>query len=145
VQLFDVAPQSSWRSGVNRRDVDLEKLMPELLAAELAEKELEIQMTSRGQSLFSLHGIKEGQEICTASVLLFDTRDGLQGFLQSDSSKAYLCDRVVEIRNVQKGPEETPVSIYGVLVGCAGFLQHYQGIRRSGHCQIGGELRSWAK
>ena len=132
VQLFDIAPQSTWRSGLNRRDLDLEKIMPDLLATELAENELDIQMTDKGRSLFSLRGIKEGQQICTAKVLLFENKDGLQSFLQSDSARAYLCDRVVHIRNVHKGPEETPVSMYGLLVGCAGYLQHYQGIRRSG-------------
>jgi len=132
VQLFDVAPRSTWRSGLNLHDRDLEKLMPELLAEELSTYDLEIGLMPKGRTLVAKRGIREGQCICDAKVLLFESKPGLQAFLQSDSSRAYLCDRIVEIRNVQKGPEAMPLTLWGLLVGCAGYLQHYQGIRRQG-------------
>ena len=60
VQLFDVAPRSTWRSGLNLHDRDWEKLMPELLAEELSTYDLEIGLTPKGRTLVAKRGIHEG-------------------------------------------------------------------------------------
>ena len=130
VQLFDIMPDggSSWRAGLNRNVGGLSGKLAKLLDEELSDGRLKVVTTPKGRSLVARKHIDEGDVICLATCLLHDSVDGVRRQLLDEEGNEVLADCLCEVKGVLK--EGRAVSVYGVLVGAARYLQHYQGIGR---------------
>ena len=65
---------------------------------------------------------RENETICVASTLLFSSRASLAYFL-NECDAGDFGDKLVEVSAVQQ--DGAPTSIYGILVGAAGYASHY--------------------
>ena len=78
----------------------------------------------------SVHRV-EGEVICGVSQLLFDSWAKLQAFLGTAGNTA-LADRLLKVTDVVLDEDGAPQSVFGVMVGAAGYIRHHAGLRRGG-------------
>ena len=97
------------------------------LHVELERHGLQIVPTEFGRGLATINARREGDVICACSGLYYDSMEKLQNMLSSEGNKV-LCDRLVAVKGVMEGGS----ILYGALVGCAGYVQHYAGLRKGG-------------
>ena len=125
------AALSAWRAGVNLLVPDLPMKMSDLLASELQSNDLQIVSTEFGRGLACGRAYREGEVICKCSTLWYTSPVKLQEMLSQGGNK-FLLDRLVRVDGLLMGDGEETSSIYGALVGGAGYVQHYQGLRKAG-------------
>ena len=75
--------------------------------------------------------LKDGDLVCECTGMRFSSVPRLMEFL-GVKGHAKFADRIVKVSNVQsdRGDEDIDKDIYVVLLGSAGYCQHYSGIRR---------------
>ena len=78
----------------------------------------------------SVHRV-EGEVVCGVSQLLFDSWAKLQAFLGTAGNTA-LADRLLKVTDVVLDEDGAPQSVFGVMVGAAGYIRHHAGLRRGG-------------
>ena len=76
-------------------------------------------------------GLPPGGIACPVSSLFFDNWDALMSFL-SLPGNAQFGSRVVQIQNVHRN--ESPGSVWAVMVGVARYVEHFAGHRASPNC-----------
>ena len=133
MRLHDVEPgESSWRTGLNKFPASLGTLCTKLLQQQLDQYQLTVCCSpgSEARVLTSRRHLREGEEICPASALLYDDAKALEAVL---TANRYLADRVVKVSGVlPKDDDHGPMNIFAVLVGAARYATHYGGLRRGG-------------
>ena len=135
VGVKDVTPSDSseWRRGCNSFVPDLAAKTPMLISSEMDRFPVQIVSQEFGLGLISTKSLKEGEIVCNVSALWYDTKAKVEAFLSSEGNRA-LADRLLRIDEVKLAAESDTADgeIYGVMVGVAGFLQHWSNIRRGG-------------
>ena len=135
LEAFDVSKGDHWADGINR---DFEpdtflKLMNPLLHSELDSTNLALELVRQGlgRGLRSNKWIGEGETICNATCLWFDSLGLLQKFLEKHPDER---DRAGILQGVTRNSIE--VDIYFVLVGCAQFINHFAGHRKTPNAML---------
>ena len=137
VEACDVTQGPGWRDGLNR------SIPLELLAAnveKLIEQEAEanklrvtIEDKCRGRGLETTVSRHNGDVVCAASALFWDSWGDLMSFLKNQGGESF-SDRIVQIDGVKKLQQER--AIWAVLVGAAQFAQHFDGYHTSPNCVL---------
>jgi len=137
VRVKDIEPplESGWRAGMNRTVEDLPTKSQELVVAELARFPVEVGPQQYGRGIFAARALKENEVVCSCSALWFDSATGLQDMLNVPGNIIF-ADRLIRVDNMDlttnTSPEPIVGSLYGALVGIAGYLNHWGNIRRGG-------------
>ena len=71
--------------------------------------------------------MKDGEVVCLCHGMRFTDIHKVQDFLQQKGNSRF-ADRIVRVGNVAKDGEK--VDVHVVLMGAAGYINHYLGIRR---------------
>ena len=88
--------------------------------------------TPMGSTHCSPHAHRvEGEVICGVPQLLIDSWAKLQAFLGTAGNTA-LTDRLLKVTDVVLDEDGAPQSVFGVMVGAAGYIRHHAGLRRGG-------------
>ena len=135
VEAYDISRGNQWFEGLNRMfaGADLHRLIHSLLRKELDEHNFVLiePRSTYGRGLSSTAFIPEGEHVCTATCLWFDNKAKLMEFLAAHPNEQ---DRVGCVRGIlHEGKAST---VYYVLVGCAAFINHFQGIRRTPNVKL---------
>ena len=130
-QFFDLDCGGHWNAGLNKhfRTEDLQKLIPQLHAAELRQGLVSLTPVheKRGRGLITCRAVREGQKICDVEVLWFSPEKELLEFLKRDCN-AEFADSVIGPIRLRK--EEKYVDAFAVMIGLGRFVQHYQGNKK---------------
>ena len=137
IEAYDVSQGSGWHDGLNRSipsDV-LKSNATSLIRLEAEANQLRITgvQEAKGRSLETLKSRRDGDIVCGASALYWDSYDSLLAFLKLPGNACF-CDRVVCVEGVKHMGQER--SIWAVLVGVAQFAQHYEGYRPRANCVL---------
>ena len=73
---------------------------------------------------------EEGETICAATGILFDSIAMVRSFLARDGN-ALLADRMVMVENILQDDGSRCV-VYCILTGAARHVHHYMGVRKAG-------------
>ena len=135
IEAYDVTQGTGWHDGLNR------SIPAELLAAssaklirqEAAANNLRVTgvQPEKGRSLETMVSKRDGDIVCAASALYWDSWDGLLSFLRTPGNSCF-ADRIVQIDGVKHMQQDT--TIWAVLVGVAQFAQHFDGYRPWANC-----------
>ena len=82
-------------------------------------------------ALFTSTHRSEGDVICGVSQLLFDSFSKLQVFLSTSGNKA-LAARLLKLTDVVVDEDGDPQTVFGAMLGAAGYVRHFAGLRRGG-------------
>jgi hypothetical protein len=116
LEAYDVSQGALWNDGLNKMPPagPLSRESAGLLAQELEQYSLSVTTVheTRGRGIVSLRHVAEGEVVCKASCLFYDSLHVLKSFLAMPGNDA-LEDRVVEIPNVMRSllyskPETQP-------------------------------------
>ena len=77
----------------------------------------------------SRKSLKDGDLVCECTGMRFSSVPRLMEFLGVKGHTKF-ADRVVRVTNVEADQDTLDKDIYVVLLGAAGYCQHYSGIRR---------------
>ena len=137
LEAYDLSQGSAWNEGLNR--VVLASMLVRgshaLVRREAEEFSLRLSaiVPGKGRGLEALKATREGEVVCNATALFFDSWDALASLL-GDPQCSGFADRVCRIRGVMRSEEET--TVWAVLVGAAQFVQHFQGYRARANAML---------
>jgi hypothetical protein len=127
VEAYDVSQGCEWHDGLNRILPSLTASSQKQVRAESESNGLRITgQTDIGRGLETLSARREGDILCNASALFFDTHDDLVALLCIPGNERF-ADRVCKIKGVLR--REEPVVIWAVLLGVAQYIQDFTQIR----------------
>jgi hypothetical protein len=128
VEAYDVSQGVEWHDGLNR-------VVPSVLLIPNSQTQVRLECdqnalritghTDKGRSLETQRARRDGEIVCSASALFFDSFDDLVSLLRLPGN-ARFADRVCKITGVQRADQ--PVEIWAVLVGVAQYIQDFHGI-----------------
>jgi hypothetical protein len=128
VVAYDISQGVEWHDGLNRV-VPSVLLIPNshtMVHLECDQNALRITgHTDKGRSLETQRARRDGEIVCSASALFFDSFDDLVSLLRLPGN-ARFADRVCKIDGVHRA--EQPVEIWAVLVGVAQYIQDFHDI-----------------
>ena len=133
VSEVDLSMQAHWRSGLNNQVENLQDKITTLVAKELDTNDLAFMGSKEGRSLITLKPLREGDTICVARALWYDSLPMLEEMLSSGDNSC-LRDRLIRIDGLAMSGNDDKVtaSAYGILVGACRHVQHYGGRRKAG-------------
>ena len=135
LEAFDVSKGDHWADGINREfePATLLKLMNPLLNQELDSTNLALEAPRQGigRGLRNNMWMGEGETICDATCLWFDSQGLLQKFLDKHPDER---DRAGVVQGVVRNGIK--VDMYFVLIGCAQFINHFAGHRKTPNAML---------
>ena len=129
MEAYDVSQGLEWHDGLNR-------VVPSVLLIPNSQTQVHLECdqnalritghTDKGRSLETQRARRDGEIVCSASALFFDSFADLVSLLRLPGN-ARFADRVCNILGVHRA--EQPVEIWAVLVGVAQYIQDFHDIR----------------
>ena len=130
LQAHDVAVEPLWHNGVDNVPQDLCDKVQKLMHAEAQKFGRALRTTETGSfALFTTKGLAEGDHICNVTCLWYSTVEILKQVLSQQGNKAML-DKLMAVDGLYKG--SALARLFGIRVGCAAWVRHYQGVRKGG-------------
>ncbi len=129
IEAYDVSQGSQWCDGLNLA-IPGDTVLPSSQALVRVEAEkynlrISAPLGEKGRGLETLIPKRDGEVVCKASALFFDSWEALTRFLKLSNGR--FSDRIAQVDGVHRHQER--ITVWAVLIGVAQYVQHFESYR----------------